>query len=121
MFKLGIIEESLSDVTVLREMQEFFYSQRIENVPEDEYPVWHVNEYHIDNDKIFEILDLLKAKVKETWYIHTFDENFLYVVLKDKWFKISLQKDSTWDKMIEYGVSYAKVERGYLENIPLNV
>ena len=35
MFKLGIIEESISDRTVLEELKPYFYSQRIENVSED--------------------------------------------------------------------------------------
>jgi len=50
-----------------------------------------------------------------------FDDESLYVILREKWFKVSREKDETWDEMIEYGVSYAEVEREYLESIPLDI
>lgn len=121
MFKLGIIEESLIGKQVLEMLKEYLVSQRIQNVPEDICPIWHVNEYHIDDDKIQDILDLLKVNIKETWYIHAFSEKVLYVVLYGKWFKLSLYRDETWEEMIDYGSSVAKVDRQYIENIPLYI
>lgn len=121
MFKLGVIEESLKDKQLLQVFKPYIYSQRIENKPEDEYPIWHVNEYHVEDEKIEPLLDLLKDKLRETWYIHAFNENSLYVVLQHKWFKISLHRDDTWEEMINYGISVAKVDRWYLENIPLHI
>lgn len=59
--------------------------------------------------------------MKTTWYIHAFDEDKLYVVLSEKWFEISLYKDESWSEMIEYGVNCAKVERRFLESIPLRI
>lgn len=121
MFRLGIIEESLEDRQVLEIIKPYFVSQRIENVLEDEYPIWHTNEYHIGDEKIFDVLEVLKNNIKTTWYIHAFNKKTLYVVLKSKWFEISLHKDKTWEEMIEYGVNIAKVERRYLENVPLYI
>lgn len=121
MFRLGIIEESVTDNSVLEKVKPYFYSQRIENIPKDEFPIWHTNEYHIDDDKIEEVLTYLQSRVNSTWYIHAFSETSLYVVLVGKWFYISLNRDETWNEMIEYGVKIAKVERHFLENIPLHV
>jgi hypothetical protein len=121
MFRLGIIEESVSDKSILKSLKPYFFSQRIENVPEDTYPVWHTNEYHVDDDKIESILEKLKDCVMPTWYIHAFNENDLYVVLTGKYFKVSTHRDSSWDEMIEYGVEKANVERHFLENVPLHI
>lgn len=121
MFKLGIIEESISVRTVLEELKPYFYSQRIENVPEDKCPVWHTNEYHIDDDNIQNICELLKDYVLPTWYIHAFNRKSLYVILQGKYFKVARYKNKTWDEMIEYGVTNAKVERHFLDRIPLHI
>ena len=81
MYRLGIIEESLESKEVLELIKPCFISQYIENVPEDECPVWHTNEYHVGEDKIYGLMDILKDALKETWYIHAFNEEKLYVVL----------------------------------------
>ena len=121
MFRLGLIEESLKNEKTLELVKPYLFSQRIENVPEDEYPTWHTNEYHVPDEEIKEILDILKEDIKLTWYIHAFNDNQLYVVLSGKYFLISLLRDDTWSEMIEYGVNAANVERHFLENVPLHV
>ena len=119
MYRLGIIEESIDSKNKLCDLASYFVSQRIENVPEDEYPVWHINEYQVAEHKITDVADMLKQHIKETWYCHAFSSERLIAVLKGKWFEISLKRDETWDEMIEYGVVHANVERRYLETIPL--
>lgn len=121
MFRLGIIEESLENKEILEVLKPYFVSQYVENVPENECPIWHTNEYHVAKEKICELLDLLKDDLKITWYIHAFNEEKLYVVLSGKWFEIALHKDESWNEMIEYGVNHAKVERRFLESIPLHI
>ena len=121
MFRLGIIEESVDGREILCVLNPYFVSQRIENVPDDECQVWHINEYHISDDKIESIADTMKQHIKETWYCHAFSDEKLFVVLKGKWFKISLERDETWNEMIEYGVDSANVERCFLEKIPLHI
>lgn len=54
--------------------------------------------------------------MKTIWYIHTFNEEKLYVVLSGKWFEIALHKDESWNEMIKYGVNYAKVEKHFLSH-----
>lgn len=121
MFRLGIIEESLKNVKMLELLKPYFYSQRIETIPEDEYTSWHVNEYHVPDEKIEELLNILKEELRLTWYSHAFSDTQLYVVFQGKFFSISMLKDDTWIEMIEYGVSTANVERNYLENVPLHI
>jgi len=101
-------------------LKPFFFSQRIEEVPEDASPIWHTNEYHVPNEKINDLLHILEQQVKPTWYIHAFNDENLIVVLQGKSFCISLHKDDTWNEMIAYGKS-VKVEKCYLENIPLHI
>lgn len=43
------------------------------------------------------------------------------MVLSSKWFEIALHKAESWNEMIEYVVKYAKVERRFLESIPLHI
>jgi hypothetical protein len=120
MFKLGIIEESLDEKDILEEMKPFLYAQSLEQVPTDENPLWHVNEYHISDDLVNKFLPTLADKVKHNYYIHAFSDDILIVILKDIFFHISRKKDTTWDEMIEYGVSVG-VGRNYLESISLSV
>lgn len=121
MYRLGIIEESINGRNILNDLAPYLVSQRIENVPEDECPVWHINEYHVAESEIADIANMIKNYIKQTWYCHAFNDEKMYVVLTERWFQISLKRDETWDEMVEYGVNEAKVERGYLETIPLHI
>ena len=121
MYRLGIIEESLENAKTLDFIKPCFFSQRIENMPEDVYPIWHINEYHVPDEKIEEILNVLKEDIKQSWYIHAFSDRQLFVVMRGRYFEISLQRDNTWDEMIQYGIEKAKIERHFIENIPLEV
>jgi len=120
MFRLGVIEESLENQDTLGILKPFFFSQRIAEVPGDEWPVWHINEYHVPDGKMAKLLPILEQQVKPTAYIHAFNESELVVTLRGRSFNISPHKDTTWDEMIEYGFSVG-VGRDYLENIPLNI
>lgn len=121
MFRLGIIEESIENSEILKMAQKNFVSQRIEHISEDEYSAWHINEYQVPDDKIRELLDILKDNIKATWYIHAFNDKTLFVVLRGKWFELSRKKDESWNEMIEYGTKIAQVESYYLESIPLHI
>lgn len=121
MYKLGVIEESLADSAALGDLKPYYFSQRIENVPEDTVSVWHTNEYHIPDEKIEDICKMLSICILPTWYIHAFSENALFVVLRGKYFLISPERDKSWDEMIEYGTAGVEVEKHFLENIPLHI
>lgn len=121
MYKLGVIEESLADSAALEDLKPYYFSQRIENVPEDTVLVWHTNEFHIPDEKIEDICKMLSICILPAWYIHAFSENALFVVLCGKYFLISPERDKSWDEMIEYGTAEAEVEKHFLENIPLHI
>jgi len=91
MFRLGIIEESLEHAKTLELAEPYIFSQRSENVQENEYSIWHTNEYHVPDEKIEELLNVLKDEIKLTWYIHAFSDSQLFVILRGKYFTISLQ------------------------------
>ena len=120
MYTLGIIEESLVEKNALDKLKPYLFSQRLEEVLTDEYPLWHVNEYHVPRKEIEEFLPILTESVKYNYYIHAFSDEDLIVILNKRYFRISREKDHSWDAMIEYGVSIG-VERHYLESVPLFV
>lgn len=84
-------------------------------------PECSAKEYHIDDNDIESICEILKDFILPTWYIHAFSRKSLYVILQGKYFKISRHRNKSWDEMIEYGVTKANVERTFLENIPLHI
>ncbi|MCL2189712.1 MAG: hypothetical protein FWC16_12115 [Defluviitaleaceae bacterium] len=120
MFRMGVIEESLENAGVLDTLKPFFYSQRLEEVLDDEFPLWHTNEYHVPDENINDLISILEQQVKLTWYVHAFNDEKLIVIFRGKSFHISPHRDDTWNAMIEYGDT-VKVERRYSESIPLSV
>lgn len=121
MYRLGVILESVDNVSQLEKLKKYYFSQREEYVEEDECPHWNIYEYHINDEDITDIMELLKNTVKETWYIHAFSDSDLYVVLKGKYFKLPLKRNRKWNDMIKYGTKVAKVKKNYLKNIPLHI
>lgn len=95
MFRLGIIEESISDVSAL---EGYFYSERTESVSGDEYSLWHISEYCVPDEKMAETAEALTAVVKKTWYAHGFNEKELYVILCGKYFVLRRNAISTGAK-----------------------
>lgn len=120
MFTVEIIEESLEYMQILQLLQPYFIFQRIQHSPEEIPPVWHTNEYHIPPEDMPGILELLKTGIKAGWYVHGFNRDTLYVILRGKWFALPPHRNSSWDDMIAYGTQFAGVPRQYLENIPLH-
>jgi len=120
MFRLGVIEESLSDRAILAELTPFFVKRRVAEVSDDAVPVWHINEYHVPESALSQLLPALESGVKPSWYAHAFNDEKLVIVLHGKSFSVSLTRDETWGEMIAYGET-VDVERKYLENIPLRV
>ena len=121
MFRLGIIEESISDVSALEALAEYLVAERTESVEGDEYPLWHIKEYRVPDEKMAETAEALTAVVKKTWYVHGFNENELCVILHGKFFVIPPKRCFKWREMIRYGVKYADVDKKYLKNIPLHI
>ena len=121
MFRFGIIDESLSDKAIAEALAEYFLSERTESVEGDEYPLWHIKEYRVPDEKMSETAKALTAVVKKTWYAHGFNEKELYVILHGKFFVIPPKRCFKWREMIRYGVKHADVDKKYLKNIPLHI
>lgn len=121
MYRLGIIAESLKDISVLDTIKDCLFAEREEYVPNDSYPHWHIKEYRLEDGRIEEIAQILKENIKETWYIHAFDETSMIVILKGRYFILPLKRDKSWKEMIKYGVKVAKVKKNYLKSVPLHI
>ena len=118
MYRMGIISESLNHQELLNQVfKEYIVNQRIEKVDGDEEEIWYVYEPEIPENVFLNMIEILKYDIKETWYILAFDEYFLYVIMTGKYFRISKQKDESWNKMLEYGRIMAKIEDCYLTSI----
>jgi len=64
MFCLGVIEESLGSPAVLIRLEPFLFRQRTEKIPGDPSPVWHINEYHVPDDSMAEVVYALEKEIK---------------------------------------------------------
>lgn len=108
-FRGDIIEESLEDEEVLKELK--IISTRVEKVTEEHQTPWlsrwtlHTIEVSdSEADKVAEKLS--KAlESKHSWYIDYRNDKNHYVIFKDKVFKMDRNKKSDYNKMIKYGLS----------------
>ena len=69
----GIIEESLMNTSILKEIKNYLIKTRIENRGNENPPEWHVNEYHIPKIEFQKIIPELEKQMKKEWYIHAFN------------------------------------------------
>src|SRR3989344_5348788 len=106
-YKGDIIEESLSDKSVLKEVN--IISMRVEKVTDEHQTPWlsqwtldtiEVSDNQADNlaEKLSKALD-----PKHGWYIDYRNDKYHYVIFKNKVFKIDRSKKSDYDGMVKYG------------------
>lgn len=121
-YTCGIIEESLSDTSILSKISAFLHTSRVQEWPDEEPDTWHLHEYHFPEADLERFIPELQRNIKEGWYIHAFnvDTRKLHVILKGKSFLLPTEKDDSWDKMISYGESVG-CEARWTANIPLRV
>jgi hypothetical protein len=122
LFRCGIIEESLASSASLATLEPYFVSQRTSSMPDEDPPLWHVNEYIIPRLRLFELLPELEREIRKGWYLHAFnvEEDTLVVVLHGRSFTLPTVRDSSWDEMIEYGESVGCAAK-WTGTIPLRV
>ena len=123
MFKCAIIEESLADTSILKTIENHKFTEYYSSGNDDGYPVWCITGYLFTEEKLLEVMDLLKNIIEPEWYAHAFNEqkDILYVVLKGRVFKLPcIRENGKWDEMINYGQSIG-IERKWTENIPLRI
>ena len=108
-YKGDIIEESLSNKSVLKELNTI--STRVEKVTDEHQTPWlsqwtlHTievaeNEADVLAEKLSKVLD-----PEHGWYIDYRNDEHHYVIFKDKVFKLNRNKKSDYDEMIKYGLS----------------
>jgi len=108
-YKGDIIEESLSDKGVLKEVN--IISTRIEKVTDEHQTPW-LSQWTLDTIEVTENeTESLAEKLSKAldpehgWYIDYRNDQYHFVIFKDKVFKIDRSKKSDYDEMIKYGLS----------------
>jgi hypothetical protein len=95
MYTCGIIVESVANTEILQEVAAYFDRERIEQVPAESIPVWHIRQYSVPQDELASLLPKLAAAIKPGWYIHLFNVQggVLYIVLKGRYSKLPTRRD----------------------------
>ena len=123
-FYLGeVILESLSDPTCLESIGPFLIKTRICAMPAETIKTWHVHRYRLHRHSVVEIAPLIAASFAlGEWYVHFFSEqqNEMFVIMRDRTFRLPKHRDVTWDEMIAYGESIG-VGRRWTQSIPINL
>jgi hypothetical protein len=108
-FKGCVIEESLSDRTVLHEIQ--ITSTRVEAVtPSHSTPWidrWTLHQVEVPADRASEVAERLSGALDpehgHAWYADFADATTHYVVFRDRVFKIDRSRPEQYQAAVEYG------------------
>lgn len=108
-YKGDIIEESLKDKSILCRAK--IISTRVEKVT-DEYQTpwlshWTINTVEIDKDEADDLAAMLSKALdpEHGWYIDYRNDEYHYVIFKDKVFKLNRDSKPDYDEMTRYGLS----------------
>lgn len=109
-FKGIIIEESLSDKSILNDIK--ILKTKVEKVtPEHKTPwlkQWTLHTVEIDNERAKEVAKKLSENLDtahNNWYADFRNKNFHYIIFKDKIFKIDRSKSEEYKAATTYGIS----------------
>ena len=106
-----IIEESLANKEVLNDLK--ILKTKVEKVtPKHNTP--HINQWTMDTVEIEEDkAQVIAEKISQSldashgnWYADFKDDNFHYIIFKDKIFKVNRGNKAEYDKVTKYGVSF---------------
>jgi hypothetical protein len=104
-----IIEESLENKEILKKLA--ILSTRIEKVNEEHktpwLSQWTLHAVEINEGIAQQLAEELSQSLKKEhgWYIDYRNDNYHFVIFKDKVFKLDRSKKDDYDKMIKYGLS----------------
>ena len=108
-YKGVIIEESLSDNSVLKDVN--IISTKVEKVTDRHKTPW-VSQWTLDTFEVTDkqadsLADKLSGSLDpdHNWYADYRNDKYHYVIFKNKVFKIDRNKKSDYDEMIKYGLS----------------
>jgi len=108
-YKGVIIEESMEDNSIIKELK--VINTEVESVTDNHQTPWiqqwtlhtvEIQENQADNiaKKLSEILDS-----EHNWYADFKNDNFHYVIFRDKIFKVDRSKKEQYDEITRYGVN----------------
>jgi len=107
-YKGNIIEESLSDKSVLKEIN--IISMRVEKVADEHQTPWlsqwTLNTIEVSGSQADNLAEKLSKALdpEHGWYIDYRNDKYHYVIFKNKVFKLDRSKKSDYDEMIKYGL-----------------
>lgn len=95
MLKGTIVENSLKDKSILGEI-------KIDNTYQSED--WILHDFWIDENKVSRLSNCI---AEGPWYIHLWEpgKDDVWVIFKDKTFKVKHSDKSTWARAVEFGKS----------------
>ncbi|QQG44478.1 MAG: hypothetical protein HYW86_01000 [Candidatus Roizmanbacteria bacterium] len=107
-YKGVIIEESLADKSVLRDVK--IISTKVETVTEKHktpwLKQWTLHTVEIPDEKAEEIANKLSQSLEQNhWYADYKNDSYHYVVYKDKIFKVDLKNPVLYKDAKAYGIS----------------
>lgn len=108
-YKGDIIEESLSDKSVLKDVN--IISTRVEKVTDEHQTPWlsqwTLDTIEVEEEQASDLAEKLSKALdpEHGWYIDYRNDKYHFVIFKDKIFKIDRSKKSDYDEMVKYGLS----------------
>jgi len=96
-----IIRESLSNPSILEDIK--IVSEHTEPDQDNPNEIWHTYTVEISRDMIKELQPYLKQE--GGWYMHFWKGRDVVVVFRDKMFEINYDDKSTWEEVVNYGLS----------------
>lgn len=109
-YKGVIIEESLSDKEILKELN--IISKTVEEVTDEHQTPWilqwTLDTIEIEDNKADDLAEKLSKALdpEHNWYADYRNDKFHYVVFKNKVFKLDRSKKADYEEMIKYGIAH---------------
>ena len=114
----GIIEsESLQDKSILNKVK--IIKSYLEEHIDDEPKIWTINKIEINDSDFGIFINLLSKSMVEGWYSLLWDEDFVYVIFKEKFFKIKNRKPwivGEFSSVLNYALPFGIYQK-YFDNL----
>ena len=101
-----IIQESVENPSFFLKFP--IYYQKIVDTTElkSNENFWHLLYFKLEDQDFLTIEEKLFTDLKNgPWYSHFWNQSNIKIIFKEKSFKISLNKDASWEEPIKYGIS----------------
>lgn len=108
-YKGVIIEESLEDKEILREVK--VLETKVEPVAEKHktpwIKQWTMHSVEISENKVADIAEKISKVLdsEHNWYADFKNENIHFIIFRDKVFKVNRTSKEQYDEVVKYGIS----------------